>query len=533
MKTIISVLVATFGWWVASLAQAQLSNNLSVGNPIAIALANAVTARPPGTDAIHFNPAGLASVRNELTQYKIQLATMRLEGTISGEAPGQPFGGIQDPAYAQDPLLQGQLSRPVSSTASNLFLPFWGHVEMPFLAVPGYGKAFRLQRRSLVFANSAVAISSAGFRRDETNIGAYNGYKMGQLTLAYLNPTLAFDLGERVHVGISVGLAWTGLGISTNLRSVVQSLAQVDTLLNALDPTGNLEVSISPYSDVGQLELELEDPLVITTTLGLLWDVTDWLTLGLTYRSPGNAKMKGDYQVRYQEDFLDTVTTLQSAGALLLVLDGEQLAGEPIQRGKLRSESTVPQTLSGGLSVLITPRLRANLDVRWVDYSVIDQIELHYDQPVDYLSVASMINFLFRDSVDGFDWVDPRTKRLRRNYQDIVDWALGIEYQYSHRLQLRIGIEPRTSPIREQWMDLMQPLGDAWYYGAGFGYVLEEGTLDVGLGYMKTDILLAPGESRIANSMTEGETNSVMFRGMRIAHTAQAFVVAASYSKRF
>ncbi|MCG8533515.1 MAG: hypothetical protein MI808_00290 [Pseudomonadales bacterium] len=72
-------------------AKAQLSNNLSVGNPVAISMANAVTARPPGTDAIHFNPAGLARIKNELTQYKLQLAYTAFDGSVSGRAPGEPF----------------------------------------------------------------------------------------------------------------------------------------------------------------------------------------------------------------------------------------------------------------------------------------------------------------------------------------------------------------------------------------------------------------------------------------------------------
>ena len=156
-------------------------------------------------------PAGLANVRNEFKQYKLQIATMNLEGTISG-----------------------QVSRPAEISSSNAFLPIFGHVELSCLAVPGYGYAKRLESRPLVVANSALAVSASGFRRDPDNIAAYNGYKMGQLTFAYLNPTVAFDLGENLHAGISVGFAWTGLGMSTNIRSVVHSPAQVNALIGAL-----------------------------------------------------------------------------------------------------------------------------------------------------------------------------------------------------------------------------------------------------------------------------------------------------------
>ena len=41
--------------------RAALVENLTMGNAKALALGNAVTADPPGVDAIHFNPAGLGS----------------------------------------------------------------------------------------------------------------------------------------------------------------------------------------------------------------------------------------------------------------------------------------------------------------------------------------------------------------------------------------------------------------------------------------------------------------------------------------
>src|SRR5690606_34740323 len=67
--SIVTLLALTLA---ASAAQAQLSQNLSVGKPVALSLGNSITARPPGTDAIHYNPAGLALLKNEYKQYKLQ-----------------------------------------------------------------------------------------------------------------------------------------------------------------------------------------------------------------------------------------------------------------------------------------------------------------------------------------------------------------------------------------------------------------------------------------------------------------------------
>lgn len=511
-------------------AQAQLSNNLSVGNPVAISMANAVTAHPPGTDAIHFNPAGLARVKNEMKQYKLQLAHTKLEGTVSGQAPGKPYGAIADDEFSQDPLLDGKKSRPLETSSANIYLPFFGHVEWPFVIAPGMGFAERADNDRYVFANSAVMIAAGGYRRDTDNVGAYAGEKVGQTTLAYFNPTIAFPLSDTLDAGISVGFSWVGLGLDTQVRSVVHSLAMIDALVDAIDPSGSLGISISPYSDVGWLDLEVEDPLVMTATLGLLWRPENWLSLGLNYRTGAEANMKGEYSVRYKDDFLSTLQTLQPASGAFYLLGGTRLEGKQYQSGDAETDLNLPQNLSVGVSVLMTPRWRVNLDVRWIDYSVIDQVDTFYEKPIDYLTIASMVNSIFKDQVDGFDWADPTVTRTRKEFSDVVDWALGTEYQYNDRLTLRFGIEPRTSPISEEWMDLTQPLGDTWFYGAGFGLKLaDNGRMDVGVGYLKSDITLEPGESRVTNSMTEGETNSLYYRGMLIEHTTESFIFSISY----
>src|SRR5256885_11955511 len=43
-------------------AQASFTENIGT-SPVAMSLGNAVTADPPGTDSIHFNPAGLTHLK--------------------------------------------------------------------------------------------------------------------------------------------------------------------------------------------------------------------------------------------------------------------------------------------------------------------------------------------------------------------------------------------------------------------------------------------------------------------------------------
>ncbi|RLU02275.1 MAG: aromatic hydrocarbon degradation protein, partial [Ketobacter sp.] len=69
-----------------------ISENLTIANPKALALGNAVTADPPGVDSIHFNPAGLARVHGREGLFKLTFAYFNLQAD---------FGSYSDRAQAE------------------------------------------------------------------------------------------------------------------------------------------------------------------------------------------------------------------------------------------------------------------------------------------------------------------------------------------------------------------------------------------------------------------------------------------------
>ena len=78
----------------------------------------------------------------------------------------------------------------------------------------------------------------------------------------------------------------------------------------------------------------------------------------------------------------------------LAVLDGGVISAEPAQSGDVEIDFTQPQWASVGVSVLVTPDWRVNMDVKWVDYSVLKELVFEFDQDLDYLVLASVVNNL-------------------------------------------------------------------------------------------------------------------------------------------
>ena len=66
----------------ADTALAVVADSLTIGNAKALSLGNAVTADPPGIDAIHFNPAGLAQIKGRKYQLKVVAADFSVQMEI-------------------------------------------------------------------------------------------------------------------------------------------------------------------------------------------------------------------------------------------------------------------------------------------------------------------------------------------------------------------------------------------------------------------------------------------------------------------
>ncbi|MCG8314947.1 MAG: outer membrane protein transport protein [Pseudomonadales bacterium] len=503
-------------------------------------MGNSATAYPQGSDAIHYNPAGLALVKQSFEQYKLQGGFFEHSGSVSGSAPGRsyhPIAGFED-----DPLLQGKQTRSVSVDSPSVYLPFFDHVTLPFLLAPGHGFVNRTEDGGFTYGNSMFALQVFGYKRDKDNIAAFNGQQFGITRIAYFNPSIGFELVDDLYIGASVGFSWQGLGITTRTRSVVSSIANLAGLVDGLgqllgpDALGDLG-SLSPYNDVGTLQLELEDPLSLAFTVGLLWQPTPWLSFGATYQSQGESELEGDFNIEYTSGYQRLMQTLQPAdGLLTTVADGGSIAAKARQSGKVTADYTQPQWASLGVSALLTPSLRANLDIKWVDYSVLEEIRFKFDSNIDYLVLASVVNQLAEAGYGklGGDFADPDEMRLQRQYQAVVDWSVGIEYQHNDNIKLRAGYEPRSSSIPEDRQDLLIPIGEATLYTIGIGYRCDRNTdIDFAFGYMSSQIKIQPGESRNANSSLEGDVVYNPYRDLKIDHKITAYIFTLAYSTHF
>lgn len=517
-------------------AIAQLTHNITLGNPKALGLANAVTADPPGIDSIHFNPAGLAKIKGRERSFKVIAAHMTLEGDVGHQhtdALEQSFedtycGETRD-CFQRDPLENTHSS----TSAPTVMLPGSGVKSIPAMIVPFGGIAFEDPDYGWTFATAVYSPEAIGYERDEDDPAAFQGYKVSTTRLTYFSPSLGVEITDNLMLGASLGMSWQGLGVHTKFRAPEQTLQFVAGTFDQEAVSQVMQLSLlGPYDNVGNVSIEMEDPLSLTFNLGVLWEVTPWLALGAVYQSEGTSEMEGDYRMENTPEFQETTQEIASTAALSMLISAlshADINNQPVESGKVTMEYTTPQSFAVGASVRVVPRLKLNADVKWIEYSVWDSLDFHFSNTVDFLTIGSAI-----EALAGEDDADPNELRMPRNYQDVWSYAVGAEYQYDDTRVLRAGFEPRASAIPKGSLDFLVPIADADLYTVGAGWLLDKFTrLDIAFGYMASSFEAKSGESHNANATKAGDVVYNPYAYLDVSAKTTAYLFTLSYDQRF
>lgn len=538
-------------------ANAQLLHNVTIGNAKALGLGNAVTADPPGIDSIHFNPAGLSKIKGRQMNLKLLAAHMTIDGDIG--APTKPNSAVKTAYYEKhknnldrpecnngDTPTQSQLDQcwgfdPLANSSTSiegpgLMLPFVGFTEVPILAFPSGGIAFEDPTQGWTFGTAVYSPQGIGYTRDDTDPsggtgdpGAYQGVNVGVTRLTYFSPTVAIPVSEKLSFGVGVNFSYQGMALDTYIRAPLETTQ----FLTDLEDFTDLHI-IRPYDTVGRLSVEMEDFLSVGFNFGILYEPYDWLSFGFLYQSETTSQLSGDYKMENTDEFQATTHGLALIpGAVLGVVGGAEFNGTAVEKGTVELEYIMPQNISFGTSIKLLPNLKVNVDLRWVEYSVWDELKFKFSDNVDFLNLSSII-YTISSNYGLKDNADPDEMRIRRAYDDTWSLAIGAEYQWNDNLVLRVGYEPRTGAIPSSSADLLFPIGDADLFTAGFGWQLSGTTrIDAAVGILYSEQNIDACESKNANTCDEGDVVYNPYYSMPFDTETTAYIGAITIDKKF
>lgn len=580
--TLLLVLVPTL--FFASAANAALAENFGVGSPKALSLGHAVTADPPGIDSIHFNPAGLARLKGRQYLLKLIYPDIGMEATIyhptndvtttfadgtemgmfdfvCGKGLNRPFrdpifyddvyGENAEAQFAED-CTNGTPPPPVHSTAGPaIFFPGIDLQPMSAAIGPGGGASYSPPGSKFTFGTSVYMREGNLVARDEDDPARYEGEAMGMVRFTYFSPTIAMQYNDELSFGLGIHFSWQGVAMKFPLRVAHLGLAVVGSFQNVFceDPNGDgnwmpkpgassvSEVAdvcggyFDPYTQAGYLEMATEKAVSTSIFMGMLWDPTPWLSVGVVYIPEVRDKLEGTFEFRYSENWSGLFQGMNANGLFSTNIDNDLLGipyGHESESGKATVEFVTPAHFAMGIALRLTPSLQLNIDAKWTDYAAWDVLPVGLStkdpQGVDLLR--------FLDKVTP--WADRTTLSIPFQFDSVWNWAFGLRYLWSEALELRMGYEPRRSSIPENRYSLFAPFGDSDLYGLGFSYSLDKDThVDFALSYLVSEVEIPPNSSTLVNSTDPNELVLNPYAGSYITGKVEAWILGLSIEGHF
>jgi len=469
----------------ASHAYADITDNIGV-DPKAMALANAVTADPPGLASIHFNPAGLARIDSGETDNIFTVASIRNNNNFEA-APDLDIGGFKN-----DPL---------SGTSSGggkqrLTLPIAGLLpwHMPAVALPSLGFAFHQDGSPFTFATLSYMPFYYSLDRSTrpNDPGDYDGKTVDIQRLVYFSPSVGYKYSDTLRFGLSVPIAYASMVLNTDMRFPNPLLGTIGQLQQGFCPNGSGNVldtfgfglcgggpagMLNPFEKAANFNLNMSAPFDPSINLGVLWEPVDSFALGGVFQGGTSTTYHGTYEFDTDPMLRQFVGGLNNSllGPIAAAITGLPQGIPATQKGNVVSTVPYPTRFQAGLKYKPVDFVQLNFDVSYTDWSKWNSITLQFDQNINLLEVAHL-----------FGYANSSQLTLPLGWRSVVNYESGLQIQATKDLTLRFGYEPRKSSIPGNSISLLTPLPNTKLYGTGFEYKLDKAdSITAGASYMK------------------------------------------------
>lgn len=218
-----------------------------------------------------------------------------------------------------------------------------------------------------------------------------------------LQPTFSYKICKRLSVGAGLMMAVGNVNLS-------RALLPVGTLA-ALPGFG------PDYKDVVPVSATLDGKTTVRVgyNVGVMYDVSEKVTLGLSYRSKIEMRVKeGDAKLDFAGEKIKEV--LLATGKI-----------PPLEDGTFKAELPLPSNTTLGVSYRPSEKWLLGLDLQYVGWSAYDSL-----------------NVVFTENVlNGY------TIKAEKDYKNTMIYRIGAQYRATERLDVRLGVYYDQSPIRE------------------------------------------------------------------------------------
>ena len=521
----------------------------------AISMANNVTVRTPGHLSMHFNPAGLSKIPvgtwwNQGVTYPHAVRTNTFRGNpdFPGLLEMDRYDHRADPIYSGFDYGPGDegweeyskegLKASGTANSSIMYLPVINRT-LNFAISPRTAVAHKSEGSRWTFATGMYSPYATGANHGSRDDPAQFGGKKAQLMhLIYQAPTVAYQVTDKLAVGVGMGAGQTSVNANMNLRApsdlgAVQRMLGQSTDGMAIPPWTYLYYEdplygggIHPWRKLGELTGSMRNDFTPSYNLGVLYEPFEWLGFGVVYQSEIKADLHGTFKLEYGEEFQRLVKYNNSGPwgvrRTSMILDLPRFP-VPYQRGVVNTTMTFPQRIQGGVRVSPMSRLHLMFELKWAEWSVRDQDFTHMDQDIQLLQMAKL---------GGHKWGN-RMLASDKFMRDTLGWGVAMEYNLSERLDVHMGYEYRPSANPTKYYDLTS-MPDLHHFGIGGAYHYLGGSrIDFAFAYWTGSKKFGPEDSTNLTSTNFFEDQTNMFAGQYFEQNLDIYVFSIGFMVPF
>lgn len=274
-----------------------------------------------------------------------------------------------------------------------------------------------------------------------------------------IQPTIAWKLTDRLSLGAGMMVMFGDF-----------------TLGRALIPAGGLEklrVLQSPqvnaildkYKDIPAASASLSGDAGVRLgyNIGAMFDVTDQISLGVSYRSKVKMRVPEGHAVMDYANEAELRGLLALVNPILVANKQKEIVVPPLDKGTFAAELPLPSNFNVGLTYKPNDRWLVSGEVQFVGWGAYKTLNVQFSQEV----------------LGGYNIEAPKEYKNTRIYR------LGGQFAATNRLDIRLGAYYDETPVRTDYLNPETPSMNKLGLSTGFSFrPLENLSVDMAFTYI-------------------------------------------------
>lgn len=240
-----------------------------------------------------------------------------------------------------------------------------------------------------------------------------------KLRVFTIQPTFAWAITPKLSIGGGPMITWG----SVDLNKALVSASTTDLAINTLKALGKLPAETPGFGQTSPASVNLKGTadIVVGFNVGAMYNATDNLTFGASFRTKMNLKVKkGQAAVRYANQMAQQIL----GGSLDL-----------IDQANFEAQMPAPWVLGLGVSYKPIKPLTLAFDARLTGWNAYKSLDIEF--------LAEQLT--------------PYNQHIEKNYKNSWCFSLGAMYEVTRRFDVRAGLMIDTSPVNKEFYNPETP----------------------------------------------------------------------------